>query len=109
MISLHPQLLLKKFHPSLEKMVPKIGRAHVRTPVTFRNLVCRLLLEKKKGKCAEPYTRRFPAARFAPAGSDAHAHRRLHVGNTSRCRTGTDAAAAPARGHHPSGGAARRG
>src|SRR5210317_996082 len=48
MISLHPQLLLKKFHPSLEKMVPKIGRAHVRTPVTFRNLVCRLLLEKKK-------------------------------------------------------------
>src|SRR5210317_250567 len=26
----------------------QIGRAHVRTPVTFRNLVCRLLLEKKK-------------------------------------------------------------
>src|SRR5210317_1587767 len=26
----------------------EIGRAHVWTPVTFRNLVCRLLLEKKK-------------------------------------------------------------
>src|SRR5210317_1687802 len=26
----------------------EIGRAHVRTPVTFRNLVCRILLEKKK-------------------------------------------------------------
>src|SRR3546814_8454572 len=26
----------------------KIGRAHVRTPVTNRNLVCRLLLDKKK-------------------------------------------------------------
>ena len=26
----------------------EIGRAHVRTPVTFRTLVCRLLLEKKK-------------------------------------------------------------
>src|ERR1043166_836020 len=28
--------------------ITEIGRAHVRTPVTFRNLVCRLLLEKKK-------------------------------------------------------------
>src|SRR3546814_4675052 len=27
---------------------PKIGRAHVRTPVTNAHLVCRLLLEKKK-------------------------------------------------------------
>src|SRR6056300_865524 len=28
----------------------EIGRAHVWTPVTFRNLVCRLLLEKKKNE-----------------------------------------------------------
>src|SRR5213592_5332765 len=28
----------------------EIGRAHVRTPVTLRYLVCRLLLEKKKKK-----------------------------------------------------------
>ena len=28
----------------------KIGRAHVRTPVTFRKIVCRLLLEKKKNQ-----------------------------------------------------------
>src|SRR3546814_1365404 len=28
----------------------KIGRAHVRTPVTNAHLVCRLLLEKKKYK-----------------------------------------------------------
>src|SRR3546814_10531688 len=27
---------------------PEIGRAHVRTPVTYANLVCRLLHEKKK-------------------------------------------------------------
>src|SRR3546814_5996674 len=30
--------------------VRKIGRAHVRTPVTNAHLVCRLLLEKKKKK-----------------------------------------------------------
>src|SRR6056300_762984 len=28
----------------------EIGRAHVLTTVTFRNLVCRLLLEKKKNR-----------------------------------------------------------
>src|SRR3546814_7412357 len=33
----------------LQQKVPvKIGRAHVRTPVTNAHLVCRLLLEKKK-------------------------------------------------------------
>src|SRR6056300_1351751 len=34
----------------------EIGRAHVRTPVTFRNLVCRLLLEKKKSNDLNPLT-----------------------------------------------------
>src|SRR6056300_759913 len=33
-----------------------IGRAHVCTPVTFRNLVCRLLLEKKKGRIDGAYS-----------------------------------------------------
>src|SRR3546814_8397621 len=32
----------------LDAFVLKIGRAHVRTPVTNAHLVCRLLLEKKK-------------------------------------------------------------
>src|ERR1043166_10218891 len=31
----------------------QIGRAHVLTPVTFRNLVCRLLLEKKTKQWSE--------------------------------------------------------
>src|SRR3546814_1415362 len=31
--------------------VNKIGRAHVRTPVTNAHLVCRLLLEKKQYEC----------------------------------------------------------
>src|SRR6056300_433718 len=30
-----------------------IGRAHVCTPVTFRNLVCRLLLEIGRASCRE--------------------------------------------------------
>src|SRR3546814_4265956 len=33
----------------------KIGRAHVRTPVTNAHLVCRLLLEKKKHTCQSTY------------------------------------------------------
>src|SRR3546814_2780119 len=32
----------------------KIGRAHVRTPVTNAHLVCRLLLEKKKTQQKKP-------------------------------------------------------
>src|SRR3546814_1117328 len=34
--------------PGKNKRAPKIGRAHVLTPVTNAHLVCRLLLEKKK-------------------------------------------------------------
>mgnify|MGYP007087664089 CR=1 FL=1 len=34
---------------------PQIGRAHVWTPVTCQNLVCRLLLEKKKTKKIKNY------------------------------------------------------
>src|SRR3546814_5675623 len=33
------------FSPPIEYPVPEIGRAHVSTPVTNANLVCRLLLE----------------------------------------------------------------
>src|SRR3546814_8175409 len=33
--------------PTPQPSTPKIGRAHVRTPVTNAQLVCRLLLEKK--------------------------------------------------------------
>ena len=33
-----------------DKLSQQIGRAHVWTPVTVNNLVCRLLLEKKKKK-----------------------------------------------------------
>src|SRR3546814_6489312 len=29
-------------------VIPEIGRAHVRTPVTNAHIVCRLMLEKKK-------------------------------------------------------------
>src|SRR3546814_3943354 len=35
---------------SIALLLPQIGRAHVRTPVTNAHLVCRLLLEKKKKK-----------------------------------------------------------
>src|SRR5210317_1428814 len=44
----------------------EIGRAHVCTPVTFRNLVCRLLLEKKKKEsqgCTTGYIRPRACAR----------------------------------------------
>src|SRR3546814_5396368 len=34
--------------PSARPADPEIGRAHVRTPVTNAQLVCRLLLERKK-------------------------------------------------------------
>src|SRR3546814_1884200 len=34
----------------LSALGPKIGRAHVCTPVTNAHLVCRLLLEKKKNR-----------------------------------------------------------
>src|SRR3546814_1242225 len=36
--------------PKRRSLPPKIGRAHVCTPVTNAHLVCRLLLEKKKIK-----------------------------------------------------------
>src|ERR1051325_11938465 len=36
----------------------QIGRENVCTPVTVRNLVCRLLLEKKTKKMLAPYRRR---------------------------------------------------
>src|SRR3546814_4526423 len=38
--------------------VPEIGRAHVRTPVTNAQLVCRLLLEKKKHYSTDKDTRK---------------------------------------------------
>src|SRR3546814_10914078 len=37
-----------EMRPPSSKVGVKIGRAHVRTPVTNAHLVCRLLLEQKK-------------------------------------------------------------
>ena len=47
---IHPNVDILSTH-QYEKLYDgrcKIGRAHVWTPVTCQNLVCRLLLEKKK-------------------------------------------------------------
>ena len=46
------RVLRSRFPAHFYLLIPtsQIGRAHVWTPVTSNNLVCRLLLEKKKGK-----------------------------------------------------------
>ena len=44
-LTIHKQFHNKETNPIL---YGEIGRAHVWTPVTVNNLVCRLLLEKKK-------------------------------------------------------------
>src|SRR6056300_1412837 len=48
------------------RILLEIGRAHVRTPVTFRNLVCRLLLEKKKKQLGFYLIRLRPFSQLSP-------------------------------------------
>src|SRR3546814_4136925 len=60
--SVRAMLSQKASRVAMAEAGPKIGRAHVSTPVTNAHLVCRLLLETRTQRPTSQQTRRQPRA-----------------------------------------------